>query len=57
MEQHVKVQESERNQGPESFLPANADHVAVDALQVEHDESADAKTETGQSRNQQYPHL
>ena len=53
----VKVQESERNQGPESLLPANTDHVAVDALQVEHDERADAKTETGQSRNQQYPHL
>ena len=55
--EHVKVQESERNQGPESLLPANADHVAVDALQVEHDESTDAEAETGQSRNQQYPHL
>ena len=55
--EHVKVQENEGNQGPESFLPANTDHVAVDALQVEQDESADTKAESGQGRNQQHPHL
>ena len=49
--------ESERNQGPESFLPSNTDKVAVDALQVEHDGGADGKGENGQGGNQQDPDL
>ena len=51
------MQESERNQGPESFLPSNTDKVAVDALRVEDDDRADGEAEGGQGRHQQHPHL
>ena len=51
------MQESERNQRPESFLPSDTDKVAVDALQVEHDEGADGEAKGGQGEHQQHPHL
>ena len=42
---------------PKKFLSANASEVEVAELRVEHDEDAEAQTDQGQGRHQNFPHL